>query len=598
MENNPHNPLPPEQLNSLVDLLRLRAEFTPDAPAYREFSPSQGWHSYRWAELAADVARWQSALQAMALNPGDRVAIMLRNCVDWVRFDQAALGLGLVVVPLYMQDRPENSAYVLNNSGARLLFLESAEQWQMIAATGHLREQLQQVVIQNGDSVGSETDHPRITPLSDWLDQPAGALQCQVTDPDTLATIQYTSGTTGRPKGVMLSHGNILSNIIAVDRLVSLYSNDLLLSFLPLSHGLERTAGYYVPIYTGSEVAFSRGTSFLTEDLQQVRPTVLISVPRIFERVDNAIRDKLAGKPALLARLFEYTVGLGWREFEYQQGLAGRPAGRWLLTPLLKLFARPVLKALGGRLRFAVCGGAPLAAGVARTFTALGLPLLQGYGLTETSPIISGNPPEANRPHSVGRIIPGVEVMIGESDEILCRGPNVMLGYWNNPQATEAAVDSQGWFHTGDCGRLEDDRLFITGRLKEIIVLANGEKVPPSGMEQAIDRDPLIEQSMVIGEGKPYLAALVVVSTEELARLNRQRDQPFTITGEALNQEILRRVTHAIAEFPGYAKIYRVACSDEPWEVDNGLVTPTLKIKRAAVESRFANQIQDLYAGH
>ena len=593
-----HNPLPAEKIATLGELFSLRATTTPTAPAYRDFTPAHGWRHYNWMEIADDVAQWQAALLAEGLSAGDRVAIMLRNCTDWVRFDQAALGLGLVVVPLYMQDRPENSAYILNDSGARLLLLESDQQWQKIVATGHLKESeesIQRVLVQNDDPVAKSTT---VISLSAWLNHAPSSLLSRVKDPDTLATIVYTSGTTGQPKGVMLSHRNIVSNLTAVDQSTQLFTDDLLLSFLPLSHMLERTAGYYLPIFTGSEVAFTRSVAELSEDLRQVRPTVLISVPRIFERAENAVHAKLATKPTILQRLFGYTVDLGWRNFEHQQRGATKPLNSWLLPLLLRLFARPVLRALGGRLRFAVCGGAPLAASVAKTFTGLGLPLLQGYGLTETSPIISGNSPQNNQPQSVGKVIPGIEINIGELNEILCRGPNVMQGYWNNPDATAAVIDEHGWLHTGDCGRLHDDHLYITGRLKEIIVLANGEKVPPAEMEQAIERDPLIEQCMVIGEGKPYLAALVVLSEHELERLNQQQKQPLDQTDDSLQQELLARIGKAIERFPGYAKIYRVACSQEPWTVDNGLLTPTLKIKRAAVENHFADKIVDLYVGH
>ncbi|RLA12038.1 MAG: long-chain fatty acid--CoA ligase, partial [Gammaproteobacteria bacterium] len=356
-----HNPLPAEKIATLCELFSLRATTTPTAPAYRDFTPAHGWHHYNWMEIADDVAQWQAALLAEGLSAGDRVAIMLRNCTDWVRFDQAALGLGLVVVPLYMQDRPENSAYILNDSGARLLLLESDQQWQKIVATGHLKESeegIQRVLVQNDDPVAKSTT---VISLSAWLNHAPSSLLSRVKDPNTLATIVYTSGTTGQPKGVMLSHRNIVSNLTAVDQSTQLFTDDLLLSFLPLSHMLERTAGYYLPIFTGSEVAFTRSVAELSEDLRQVRPTVLISVPRIFERAENAVHAKLATKPTILQRLFGYTVDLGWRNFEHQQRGATKPLNSWLLPLLLRLFARPVLRALGGRLRFAVCGGAPLA---------------------------------------------------------------------------------------------------------------------------------------------------------------------------------------------------------------------------------------------
>ena len=593
-----HQPLPADQATTLCELFRHRVAATPDRPAYREHDPDQGWLQHSWAEIGADVALWQAALLAENLVAGDRVAVMLPNCLDWVRFDQAALGLGLVVVPLYIQDRADNVAYVLNDSGAKLLLVESRATWSDIFATGKLQKNQLRVVVQESFTQLPEVDQQTVVPVTLWLDLAPVLPQSRVTDASTLATIVYTSGTTGPPKGVMLSHHNIVSNLVAADQMVQFYTNDLLLSFLPLSHILERTVGYYLPIYTGCQVAYARSVADLMEDLQQIRPTLLISVPRIFERAENAVRTKLAAKPKPLRWLFEVTLNLGWQQFEADQKRADNPGRGWLLELLHKIFAKPVLAAFGGRLRAAVCGGAPLPPSVSRTFSALGLPLLQGYGLTETSPIIAGNRLESNLPHSVGELLPGVEVKIADQQEILYRGPSLMMGYWNNPAATAAAIDADGWFHTGDCGQLEAGRLFITGRLKEIIVLANGEKMPPSDVQHAIEQDPLIDQCMVIGEGKPFLAALVVICQSELDRINHLRLQPMQIDSEEFQQELITRIDAAITEFPGYARIHRVAASLEPWEIDNGLLTPTLKLKRPQVEAHFSKQITALYAGH
>ena len=586
---------------TLADLLLRRIECDPDGAAYRQYSSQSGWSCFNWRDVGAQVSRWRQALLASGLQPGDRVAVMLHNCLDWVLFDQAALGLGLVVVPIYMGDRPENIAYVINDSASRLLLLDSLQEWQAVEATGHLQVESLTVVVRN-DVETADRPH-KVVALRQWLEQggvnvhPAvGTDAWPAVIPEQLATIVYTSGTTGRPKGVMLTHANILSNLVAAVELVQLRTSDTLLSFLPLSHMLERTAGYYMPIFTGAEVAFARSIDLLTEDFQQIQPTVVISVPRIFERVEQAVQSRIAGRARLVGRLFELTVKVGWQQFEYQQQRGQKPALAFLLPLLLRLFAKPVLAALGGRLRFAVCGGAPLPPQVSRTFIALGLPLLQGYGLTETSPAISLAVLNDNRPDSVGSLLPGVEVKIAADDEIICRGANVMAGYWRNQEATDAVLDSEGWFHTGDCGRLDGKHLYITGRLKEIIVLANGEKVPPADMEHAICRDPLIEQCMVLGEGRPFLGAIVVTSREELARLTSSAEKEFS--AEELREQLLSRIALAIDEFPGYAKIYRITVTDDPWTVDNGLLTPTLKLKRPAVESRFEAEIEQLYAGH
>ncbi len=334
-------------------------------------------------------------------------------------------------------------------------------------------------------------------------------------DSNELATIVYTSGTTGRPKGVMLSHWNILFDSERALEIVQMYPQDLLLSFLPLSHTFERTVGYYIPMMAGSTVAYARSIPELGEDLLTIQPTLMISVPRIYERVYNKIQAGLAEKSPIATWLFNLAVDTGWKRFLHQQG-----RGSWhpvfLLWPLLnKLVAGKIMAKLGGRMRIAASGGAPLPTPIAKVFIGLGLNLIQGYGLTETSPILTANPEDDNDPRSVGVPLRGLELRVSEQDELLARGPVIMLGYWNNPEATAAVIDSEGWFHTGDKARIENNHVYITGRIKEIIVLANGEKVPPADMEMAIALDTLFEQVMIIGDDRPFLTALLVLNPEQ-----------------------------------------------------------------------------------
>jgi long-chain acyl-CoA synthetase len=431
-----------------------------------------------------------------------------------------------------------------------------------------------------------------------------GELIAHEIDPDALATIVYTSGTTGRPKGVMLSHTNILSNTEASSRCADLYTDDLLLSFLPLSHMFERTGGYYLPMMGGAAVAYSRSIQLLADDLAAVKPTVLMSVPRIYERVYARIQGQLKGKSPFARRLFRLAIDVGWQRFERRQG---RAPWNWrlLLWPLLeRLVARKILERLGGRMRIAICGGAALPPGVARLFIGLGLDVLQGYGLTESSPVIAVNRVDDNVPASIGRPLPGVEVEIGDNDELLARGPNVMLGYWNNAQATAAVLDAEGWLHTGDKARFDEaGHLYIVGRIKDIIVMGNGEKVPPNDMEQAIALDPIFEQVMVIGEGRPFLSALVVLSREHAGDLLQHCGHSVKQLGDAVRdpcveKAVLRRIAEQVREFPGYARVRQVVISETIWSVDNGLLTPTLKMKRQQIEGRFEQDIERLYKRH
>ncbi len=591
----------PHTAGTLAGLLRERIRHTPDAEAYRRFDPASGkWVSRNWRETGEQAARWQAALKASGLNRGDRVAVMLRNCPEWVLFDQAAQGLGLVVVPLYTDDRPDNVAYILANCGARLLLIAGDEHWR---ALSEVRDQLGFLSrIVTLERIASPHDG-RLVCVDDWLPDDAEGFHVEDIDPGTLATIVYTSGTTGRPKGVMLSHHNILWNAHAAQKAVAVYPDDLFLSFLPLSHTFERTVGYYLPMMCGAAVAYNRSIPELAEDLLAVRPTVLISVPRIFERVYNKIQAGLEEKSPFARRLFERAVELGWNRFEVAQGRGTPIAGQWQWPLLERLVARKVMQKLGGRMRVAVAGGAALPPTVARLFIGLGLPLIQGYGLTETSPVIAANRLEDNVPESVGRALDGVEVRIGEGQELLTRSPSVMLGYWDNPEATAQMIDDEGWLHTGDQARIDDKgHIFITGRLKEIIVLANGEKVPPADMEMAISLDPLFDQAMVIGDGRPYLAALVVLNPEqwrrEAARLGLDPDQPESLHHPDWCQQVLGRIAERLREFPGYAQVRAVSCQLDPWTIEDGLITPTLKLRRNRMTERFADEIQRLYEGH
>lgn len=592
----------PEQAQTLAGLLRERVRRSSDSVAYRQFNTqTRQWEDMRWGELGRMVARWQAAFAREGLERGDRVAVMLRNCREWVMFDQAALGMGLVVIPLYTDDRPESVAYILQNAGARLLLIGGEDHWERIA---QVRDQLGFLVrIVCVTPVQDATD-PRLLSMDAWLPGPGDyALQVEDGIADALATIVYTSGTTGRPKGVMLSHRNILWNAYASQLKISVYPNDLFLSFLPLSHTFERTVGYYLPMMCGATVAYNRSVPELAEDLLVIRPTILVSVPRIFERVYNKIQAGLAEKSPLARRLFTSAVDIGWRRFECQQGRATRSTGM-LLWPLLnRLVAAKVMAKLGGRLRFAVCGGAPLPPAVARLFIGLGLPLVQGYGLTETSPVLTANSIEDNQPFSVGTPLADVEVRIDTDDELLVRSPGVMLGYWDNAGATAEMIDAEGWLHTGDQARVDDQgHVFITGRLKEILVLANGEKIPPADMEMAIVMDPWFEQVMVIGDNRPFLGALIVFNVErwplEAARLGIDPEAEDALSDERVCAEVLRRVAERIREFPGYAQIRRVACYLEPWTVDAGLITPTLKLRRTRVLERCRDDVERLYAGH
>jgi long-chain acyl-CoA synthetase len=591
----------PESARTLDGLFAERVKRSSSAVAYMAFDDATGrWKSYTWREIEETAGRWQAALEREGLARGDRVAIMLRNSIWWVVFDQAAMGLDLVTVPLYTSDRPDNCAYILRDAGAKVLLLENEEAWKGFSEVNEQLPDLKRVVSIN--AVKSTRD-ARLVDVARWVDKEPRALKHVNTDGSKLASIIYTSGTTGRPKGVMLSHDNMLSNAYATLQCVSPSSEDVFLSFLPLSHTLERTGGYYLTIMCGAQVAFARSVQQLAEDLLTIRPTLLISVPRIYERVHAAIKQKLAEGPPARRKLFEFAVETGWARFEHSQG-RGPWKATFLLWPVLKkLVASKVMARLGGRLRISVSGGAALSPDISRLFIGLGLPVLQGYGLTETSPVVSANRVEDNVPASIGKPIPGVQVRIGERDALLVKGPNVMLGYWNNPDATKAMFTPDGWLNTGDTARIDSEgRIYITGRLKEIIVMSNGEKVPPVDMEAAIMRDPLFEQIMVLGEGKPFLSVFAVLNKEQWTKVAVEKGIDPTsdsaLRGPQAEKMALERIQAQLKEFPGYAQVYRVAILPQPWTIENGLLTPTMKIKRTKVMEAHKRELDSLYAGH
>ena len=576
---------------SIASVFAKRAAATPDKAAYGEFDPeSKQWRSRTWAELATLSGRVAAALAAEGLAPGDRVAIMLRNCVEWVAFDIGAYRAGLVVVPLFVEDRPENFAYILNDAGVKVLLVGGEEHWKRITEVRSQLGGLQRIVTVKPVADAGDS---RVVGLEAWLgsssesDPGLRRGDDSVPQGSALATIVYTSGTTGKPKGVMLSHQNMLQNVKAALAVYDVYPQDLFLSFLPLSHMFERTVGYYLTMVAGSQVTFARSIQQLSEDFIAVRPTIIVSVPRIFEKLYAAIQASLESSAPSKRRMFDFAHRVGWSRFEWRQGRAGfKP--QFLLWPLLKtLVADKLLERLGGRVRLCISGGAALNASISHAFIGLGVPICQGYGLTEAAPIVSANTIERNEPASIGIPLPGIEVRLGENSVLQVRGPNVMLGYWNNPEATARAKDAEGWLDTGDQAKWKDGYLYITGRIKEILVLGNGEKLPPADMELAILLDPLFEQAIVVGEGKPYLTALVVLDASEAAK-----------AGGVDAKAAAARIAVLIKSFPGYAQIRRVAIVDEKWTVDNGLLTPTLKVRRTKVLERYQDRIAELYKAH
>ncbi len=591
--------IPCNTAGTLDRLFRIRCLTSPDRMAYRYFDrETKTWPEVTWKEMADLTSRWQQGLQQENLDKGDRVAIQLKNSIEWIAFEQAALGLGLVVVPLYVDDRADNVAYILQDAGVKVLLVNDDKQWQDLSVHIDEDSQLKRVVLLDNDN---DDSNPILSTVGNWLPAEPVHLQERGGDPDKLATIVYTSGTTGRPKGVMLSHKNILFDSESLIKTIGIDDpyNLEFLSFLPLSHMYERTVGYYVPMMAGAKVSYARSVQTLAEDFQTIKPTIIATVPRIFERFYDKMQQKLSKQSIVSRSIFRFAVYVGWKHFNFKQKTA------WfnpviLFNPVLnKIIGKKVQQLLGGRLQIAASGGAALPETVAKTFVGLGINIFQGYGMTESSPAVTMNNFSLNIPASVGEIMPGVELRIGDNDELLIKGPMVMLGYWNNHQATSEVISDDGWLHTGDKARIDGRVVYITGRIKDILILSNGEKVPPVDMELAITLQPEFDQALVVGEGKSYISALVVLNGENWPQIAQQHGldplDPESLKDKKLMSAMQKVIAKALHDFPGYAKVRRVSLSLQPWTIEDGFMTPTLKIKRPKVIEACQAEIDAMY---
>ncbi|MFK8026455.1 MAG: long-chain fatty acid--CoA ligase [Gammaproteobacteria bacterium] len=568
-----------------------RVNLTPNKTAYCEYDHrAQDWRSYTWTETRALATSIQQWLIESDIKAGDRIAMMLPNSVMWVAIDQAAAGLGVITVPLYPNDREDNVHYILEKTGCCLLLIATLEQSELSNKFIQEIESLRKIVLIN--ELGSANLPVLNAQLKHNQENIFMCDGCQHDDP---ATIVFTSGTTGRPKGVILSHRNLLINAADSGRAVPVSEEDQLLSFLPLSHTFERTTGYYAPMLHGAEITYTRSIDQLAEDLQIIKPTILISVPRIYERVYGKINEQVQRKSRLAKMLFKYAHEIGYKKFCYQQGM-GDWSASFIIHPLLDaLVAKKIRAKLGGRLKFAVAGGAAFAKDLNAFFIGMGVNVVQGYGMTESSPVISANRVEKNIVGSVGLALDNVEVKLSDVDELMVRGDSIMLGYWDNEEATSQVLTKDGWLHTGDIARIDNDIIYITGRVKDIIVLSNGEKIPPADVEQAICSDALFDQTIVIGERKPFLSAIVVLNTEQ-CKLHQIDEN--NLHDEEVKTKLLDKIASYMDEFPGYAQIYKITATFDPWEIENGLLTPTLKIKREKVKELFEQEIERMYHGH
>jgi long-chain acyl-CoA synthetase len=552
------------------------------------------------------VRRTAFGLSALGVRRGDRIAILSENRPEWAIADYACLTIGAVDVPIYATLPPEHIAYILRDSGAVVLFLSNAQQAAKIAAIRGEVPKLAHVIcfdetagdkctmtLASLERAGAANDTPDLA--STWQRDALGSA------PNELATIIYTSGTTGEPKGVMLSHDNIFSNVAGTARAIDSGSSDIALSFLPLSHIFERMGDYW-HFANGVSIAYVDSFDLVPNAMADVRPTIVLSVPRLYEKMYARVLENALAGGALKKRIFFWARDVALRRADIV--LAGKKPGA-ALNAAFALGDRLVFSKLrqrtGGRLRYFVSGGAPLAPEINKFFFAAGLTILEGYGLTETSPVIGVNTPAAFRIGTIGRPIAGVEVMIAPDGEILTRGPHVMLGYYNKPAETREALDAEGWFHTGDIGELEDGFLRITDRKKDLIVTAGGKKVAPQPIENAIKTNKYVSQVVMIGDRRKHPALLVVPNFEHLEQWAKQRNLIWTDRSQLIAMPMVqakmeKEIDAHLRGLASYEMPKRIGLLANDFSVESGELTPTLKVKRRVIDQNYKALIDALYA--
>lgn len=560
------------------------------------------WQWMTSTDVVLAVREIAAGLVATGLKAGDRVGLISENRPEWLIVDMAVQFASGVDVPVYPTLPPEQGAFLLRDSGARFAIISGPEQARKLARTRDTLPELEHVFSMDPAGEGIETLDALRAAGRVYLDQNPGGLEERLAGlrPESLATIIYTSGTTGTPKGVMLSHGNFCSNVSACAELFQFEKGDVALSFLPLSHVLERMVSYAY-LEMGLSIAFIKGPEQLRDALVEVRPHVFVTVPKVLEMVAGRIREAIDAKKGV-ARALGYK-SLDWADAAADDFIhVRRPGGlrglRWRLAD--KLVLGKLRERLGGRFKFMICGGAALSADIARFFWAAGIPVYEGYGMTETSPVLAVNHRGSTRLGTVGRPLAGVEIRVAADGEVLARGPNVMSGYWNRPIDTEQSLEG-GWMHTGDLGFLDDEGyLHLTGRKKEILVLSTGKNVAPRAVEETLEKSPFIERVIAVGDERPTVGVLIVPNFDRVLAWAAERSMPTHDIQAVLSSSEVRRLYEAEihrlqSKLAAFEKARRFEfLLDQPSE-QNGLLTPTQKVRRHEVMRRYGQLVEQMY---
>ena len=592
---------------TLVELFLDVVDRLPDSPALGRYEEGE-WTSISYHDVLSQVRLVGGAFADLGIERGDRVAILSENRPEWALSDYGCLCSGVVGVPVYATLTAEQVRYVLSNSGSRLVFVSTREQLDKVLEVREALPELTRVVIYDRppgelpDGVMSWADFlARGRAGTEGISDEAFRAEAESARPEDVATILYTSGTTGDPKGVMLSHNNLRSNVKAAEQILPIDHRDTTLSFLPLSHVFQRMVDYLL-FHRGCAIYYARSIDTVADDLKMVRPTVVVSVPRLYEKVYAKVTSAGGVKGTLIS--WARGVGARWAEAKLE-GRAPSALTRTQYALARKLVFSKIKEGVGGRLRYFVSGGAPLAAEINKFFFSAGIMILEGYGLTETSPVTNVNSPQdfpANfRIGTVGKPVPGTEVKIEDDGEILVRGPQVMKGYFNLPEATREAIDDDGWFRTGDIGEIDDEGfLSITDRKKDIIVTAGGKNMAPQPIENRLKGNRYFDQPVLLGDRERFITLLLVPDFEALEGWGRQEgldpsDRRRFLDDPRVHSHLVKEMKGELSGLASFETPKKIVLLDEPFTIEDGSLTPTQKVKRRVVQERYAEILRELY---
>ena len=569
------------------------------------------WQGISGSEIRSTVKDLAFGLQSLGIEKGSNVALMSNNNPRWAMVDYGIICSGAATVTIYPTLVPNQIEFIINDSNSKLIFVQNQEQMAKINEIWGNCPQLSSVIVMDDSNTDS---NEKIINFIDFLD--IGTKHEQVSnssletladkpEPNDLLTLIYTSGTTGNPKGVMLSHGNMMSNVEGISQLISFDRTEKFLSFLPLSHSFERMGGHFTAFSVGSRVYYAESIETVPENLQEVKPTVVLSVPRLYEKMYARVREGLKSAPEIRQKIFWWAIAVGKEATEYRLKNQSLPFLLDLKHKIAnKLVYNKVKERVGGKLRFFVSGGAPLSKEIGEFFSAADIIILEGYGLSETSPVLTANSPGNVRFGSVGKSLFNVDIKIDDDGEILAKGPNVMTSYYNNVEATAEAIDDDGWFHTGDIGHLDSDGyLFITDRKKDIIVTSAGKNVAPAPLENALVNSPYIEQAVVIGDKRNFISALIVPAQESLEKELSVRGKVVTSSdimsdNPDVKTLIQKEVDTAMASFSNYERVKEFSILPRLFTIEDGELTPKLSVKRKVVLEHFAEYVEKNYIGN